>query len=103
MKDNKIIHRDLKLDNILIKYNEDKTFTLKLIGYLLFFPLYYNIYDLECLCYKASEILRESPNYNYKIDLWSLGIIIYKLFFKEFPFNGYTEKALLNVIQKIKN
>jgi len=100
MKDNKIIHRDLKLDNILIKYNEDKTFTLKLTGYLLFFPKYYNIYDLECLCYKAPEILRESPNYNYKIDLWSLGIIIYKLFFKVFPFNGYTEKALLNCIQK---
>jgi serine/threonine protein kinase len=30
MKENKIIHRDLKLENILIKYNEDKTFTIKL-------------------------------------------------------------------------
>ena len=33
MKENKIIHRDLKLENILIKNNEDKTFTLKLSDY----------------------------------------------------------------------
>ena len=35
MKDNNIIHRDLKLENILIKYNDEqkKTFTIKLADY----------------------------------------------------------------------
>ena len=28
MKENKIIHKNLKLENILIKYNEDKTIRL---------------------------------------------------------------------------
>ena len=35
MKENKIIHRDLKLENILIKYNDKlkKSFTLKIADY----------------------------------------------------------------------
>ena len=106
MKENEIIHRDLKLENILIKYNEDKTFTIKLSDY-------HNInlsdnyidYQLNYISYNdrymtAPEIL-DGWQFDYKIDLWSLGIIIYKLFFKEFPFKGENNLAILNFIKKI--
>ena len=33
MKENNIIHRDLKLENILIKYNDNNDYTIKLTGY----------------------------------------------------------------------
>ena len=41
----------------------------------------------------ASEILeskgkKEEYYYNYKCDLWSIGIIIYKLYFGKFPYSG---------------
>ena len=102
MKDNKIIHRDLKLANILIKYenNEKTKFSVKLTDYGISKQL---STMSKCFTHTGSpltmapEILNEEE-YNYKCDLWSLGIIIYQLFFKEYPFNGSTEIALLKKI-----
>ena len=50
----------------------------------------------------APEILKREE-YNYKCDLWSIGIIIYRLYFGDSPFKGSTETALLNVIKKYGN
>jgi serine/threonine protein kinase len=51
----------------------------------------------------APEILDgEGKNeYNYKCDLWSIGIIVYRLLFKESPYHGLTENAILNKIKKL--
>ena len=102
MKDNKIIHRDLKLANILVKYEDNKKtkFTVKLTDYGISKQL--NSMS-KCFTHTgtlltmAPEILNEEE-YNSKCDLWSLGVIIYQLFFKEYPFNGNTEIALLKKI-----
>ena len=50
----------------------------------------------------APEIIQltEEGNYNYKCDLWSLGIIIYELYFKEKPYKGISEFAILSQISK---
>ena len=45
----------------------------------------------------APEIIKDEK-YNSKCDLWSLRIIIYQLFFKEYPFKGNNEIALLRKI-----
>ena len=45
----------------------------------------------------APEILN-GEKYNSKCDIWSLGIIIYQLYFKEYPFKGDNEIALLRNI-----
>ena len=105
MAEENIFHLDLKLENILIKYNEDKAFTIKLSGYACSnskkvasnirksFNSFYHYY-------MPPEILKEDPyEYNYKIDLWSLGIIIYDLYFKEIPFKGGNEFALFHFIE----
>ena len=47
------------------------------------------------LKYMAPEILK-NKDYNYKCDLWSLGIIIYFLKFGKFPIQGETEEAFKN-------
>ena len=49
--------------------------------------------------YKAPEII-EGQKYNHKCDLWSLGIIICELYFKERPYKGPKEYALLQEIIK---
>ena len=41
----------------------------------------------------APEIIKEG-NINNKNDIWSLGVIIYYLLFKEYPYNGETELQL---------
>ena len=104
MNENNIIHRDLKLENILVKYiNKEKTkYIVKLADY----GISRNINNLTTnkltnigtTCIMAPEILK-NEKYNDKCDLWSLGVIIYLLFFKNYPVHGQTEMALLNNIK----
>ena len=49
------------------------------------------------LKYMAPEIL-QGDKYGRECDLWSLGVIIYTLFFKEFPFDGETDDKLIEQI-----
>ena len=103
MKDNKIIHRDIKLDNILIKYedNKKKSFSVKLTDYGISKQLNSVskcVTHVGTLLTMAPEVLNDDE-YNYKCDLWSLGVIIYQLLFKEYPYKGNTEIALLKNIK----
>ena len=108
MKENKIIHRDLKLENILIKYEdkEKKLFKIKLADYgcsKILNSLSRNNCNtyIGTIQYMAPEILKKKE-YNYKCDLWSVGIIIYNLVFGKLPFSGETEIALSNLINIFK-
>ena len=108
MEENKVIHRDLKLENILVKYNdkEHNNFTLKLSDYgssrrLDSLSRNKCITGVGTLIYTAPEILNREE-YNYKVDLWSIGIIIYRLRFVTSPFTGKTDVALINNIINFK-
>ena len=87
----KIAHRDLKLENILIKYDpkDKKKFTCKLtdFGESKKLAITRQYTQVGTCRYTAPEIL-DNKNYNIECDLWSLGIIIYFLSFKNFPYNG---------------
>ena len=50
----------------------------------------------------APEILN-GEEYNYKCDLWSIGIIIYILKFGKSPFSGIIENALIKNINNFNN
>ena len=47
------------------------------------------------------EILKEE-SISKQSDLWSLGIIIYYMLFKEYPYNGKVEFQILNEIKSNK-
>ena len=53
----------------------------------------------------APEILKmkeeENKKYNDKCDLWSIGIIIYELYFKRSPYNGENANAILKFINNL--
>ena len=82
MKENNIIHRDLKLENILIKYKDKEKYIVKLTDY----GCSKRLISLSRNCntckgtvvYMSPEILK-GEEYNYKSDLWSIGLIIYRL------------------------
>ena len=107
MNENKIIHRDLKLENILIKYEDDNKYIIKLADYGSNKRLnslsknYYNL-NTETSIYIAPEILK-GEDYNYKCDLWSIGVIIYQLKFDKLLFNGQTEVELIRFINNFNN
>jgi len=103
--ENKIVHRNLNLSNILLKYENDKKakYKIKLSSYSYSEKLtnleYLSDY-IGVMIYMAPEII-ERKKYNQQCDLWSLGVIIYFLYFKEFPYNDNTEVALINRIKKV--
>ena len=100
-----ISHRDIKLNNILIKYlNKEKTkFKILLSDYgvsnhLNSITQNYSTHAGTSLI-MAPEILNDEK-YNNKCDLWSLGVIIYQLYTKEYPYHAPVEKGILNQINK---
>ena len=106
MLKNNIVHRDLKLENILIKYidEEKKDYIVKLTDYGVSKQI-----TKSKICKShvgtgmtmAPEVLEGKEIYDNKCDLWSVGIIMYKLTFNEYPYNGQTEFALLNNIKSL--
>ena len=98
-----ISHRDIKLNNILVKYlNSEKTeYKILLSDYgagnqLYSTKTYFETYIGTKLT-MAPEIL-DGQKYNDKCDLWSLGVIIYQLYTKKMPYEGDVDKAILNEI-----
>lgn len=98
MYNNDIIHGDLSLKNILVKYKEDDTIIPKIYNYgkKLFFDDKLELMHSETY-YSAPELLN-GDKYNNKIDLWSIGIMLYRLYFGEFPYKGKTQVAIYNQI-----
>ena len=99
----KIMHRDLKLQNIMVKFNNNErtSYTVKLADYG-----FSKFLDKDLIAKShlgtpitmAPEVINKQA-YTMKADLWSVGIIIYQLLFNEIPFNGKDEKAILEIIK----
>ena len=106
MHENKISHRDIKLNNILVKYLDgDKTeFKVLLSDYGISNQLNMLTSNFKTQIgtriIMAPEILK-GEKYNDKCDLWSLGVNIYKLKTKNYPYKGKVDNEILNQIREI--
>ena len=102
-----ISHRDIKLNNILVKYlNPEKTkYKVLLSDYGVSNQLYSMTQKLMThigtQLIMAPEILNDEE-YTNKCDLWSLGVIIFQMYTKQFPYVSRVEKGILNLIDKHK-
>ena len=105
MYNHKIMHRDLKLQNIMIKFknNINGEYIVKLADYG-FSKFLDN--DLMAKSHLGTPITMapeviEKKAYTMKADLWSVGVIIYQLLFNTIPFKGNDEKGILeNILSK---
>ena len=92
MVEKNIIHRDLKLKNIMIKRDanvEIIKFTIKLSD----FGFSKKLADDDITSTQCGSPATQAPEthigkYNKKADLWSIGVIIYQLLFKKLPFSS---------------
>ena len=81
------VHRDLKLENILL----DKHENVKLVdfGFTREYQGTTSYLQTWCgtICYSAPEMLKGERYAGEKVDVWSLGIILYALLCGELPFD----------------
>lgn len=87
------VHRDLKLENVLL----DKNDNVKLcdFGFTREYEGKANYLQTFCgtVCYSAPEMLRGEKYAGEKVDVWSLGIILYALLKGELPFDEDDDTA----------
>lgn len=107
MAEKKIMHRDLKPDNMILKEKNKLEFcTLKLVDFGLA-----TVYDIPEYLFKrcgtpgfvAPEVINapsnENIHYNPKCDVFSAGVIFYILLTEKSPFDG---KSFKEILQKNK-
>lgn len=94
---NRIIHRDMKPQNILIGANG----TVKLCDFGFARSMSANTSLLTSIkgtpLYMAPELVRDMP-YNHTTDLWSLGCVLYELFVGQPPFFTNSFYTLVHLI-----
>ena len=115
----KILHRDLKLDNILINFNSEKdkssmnllksTVKISDFGFskilkdplspmtntIIGTPIYMCPSMLAAMASGS-----ENPGYNQKADIWSLGVLCYEMLIGECPFIANDIQELYNKIKQ---
>jgi serine/threonine protein kinase len=95
LKDMKVIHRDIKPSNILLTSKIIEKAQVKLVD----FGLSTMIGDslkftkVGTPLYMAPEVLAEN-GYDYKADIWSLGLVVYKLLYGSYPYKVANLKEL---------
>jgi len=96
---NRIIHRDMKPQNILIGSGG----IIKLCDFGFARAMSQSTIVLQSIkgtpLYMAPELVQEQP-YNHSVDLWSFGIILYELFVGEPPFYSNKLNSLIQLIIK---
>lgn len=102
-----IVHRDIKLDNFMIHVDPiTKEITTKIIDFGLSAVLYQGekaTLTVGSIAYLSPEILHKQP-YDFKTDVWSLGISLYCMLTGKLPFVDDTvEQTISNIKRKEVN
>ena len=109
LHDNHILHRDLKLENIMISEIEKDLssnydfFWIKIIDFgtaKIFKKSKNERTVVGSSYYIAPEVLKQK--YNEKCDTWSVGVILYMLIVGRAPFDGKTDEEIIENIKKGK-
>ena len=100
-----IIHRDLKPSNMLWFLSSDNKATVKICDFGL--SKIYNHHEpttprVVTCWYRAPEVCVKNPVYDYSIDIWSVGCILYEMVSKKALLLGMTDNNK-EILDKIIN
>lgn len=100
LHDNNIVHRDVKLENMLVLKKDDNNIHVVLsdLGLAEKLPKgKKTIFNYGTLEYSAPEIIQGIPS-DFSSDMWSLGVAVYTLLSGGFPFPTGKEAILRTCI-----
>lgn len=100
MLQNNIMHRDLKLENILFVDKQHKKVKISDFGSSKISMFGSTVIGTPK--YMALEVLNENEKYNYKADIWSFALCCWELLYGygNFPFSLASRKDLMNDIRQ---
>lgn len=96
LRDINILHRDLKPENILI--NSIGELKLADFGWATNKPSNDNVGTTK---YSSPEMIFDDKNYDYKTDVWSLGVILYEFLYGASPYEAKKERKVEEKIEKV--
>ena len=94
IREKKISLGNLKFSNILLSIDKLDKITLKLSDFY-----FKNENNISNSIYSLSPEYLENKSINEKTDIWNLGVIIYFLLFKKFPFKSENINIILKEIK----
>lgn len=92
--ENSILHRDIKWENFLVDITDDGKIWVKLSDFGLA-TLYENYKPLTRRCGSILSVAPEmliSEAYDYKVDIWALGVVLYELLSTRLPFYAESDE-----------
>ena len=97
LKENLIIHRDIKSENIILNKR-----VIKIADFGHSCKLEYSDQLLNEQYgtpeYMSPQIV-QSLDYSFETDIWSLGIVFYELLFKNVPFDAESDREIFKVVK----
>ncbi|KAL4478063.1 hypothetical protein ABPG72_013502 [Tetrahymena utriculariae] len=95
-----VIHRDIKLENVMLDINNNHQIKLIDFGFAIRIP---SDKKLNIFCgtpsYMSPEITKKREYFGKPADVWSLGVVLYALVCGRFPFKGKDDNDLFRKIQ----
>lgn len=95
-----VVHRDLKLENVLFKYEDQEDFLVKVVDFGIAGVAEEKV-DAGTLSYMAPETLEKvAADTSPAIDVWAIGVMMYAMVYGSLPFSGvikgeFNEKELI--------
>mmetsp|Transcript_30888 Transcript_30888/g.75501 ORF Transcript_30888/g.75501 Transcript_30888/m.75501 type:complete len:348 (-) Transcript_30888:1144-2187(-) len=103
LHENRVIHRDLKPENVLFQSDMDGRAKLADFGLCHIFPADGSRTKTDGLYgtpyFVAPEIARNEW-YDYKVDVWSAGVMMYYMLSGELPFFAMSSNGVLRKVKK---
>lgn len=94
-----VVHRDLKLENVLFKNKDENDFLVKVVDFGIAGMSTEKV-DAGTLAYMAPECLEQkAANTHPSIDVWSIGIMFYAMVYGTLPFMSDNERELVRMIK----
>jgi len=90
-----VVHRDLKLENVLFKHPDDEDLFVKVIDFGIAGAAQEKV-DAGTLAYMAPECLEKvAADTTPAIDVWAIGVMYFAMIYGTLPFNAQQERELV--------